>query len=314
VSMRSAVLFLVFNRADTTARVFDAIRQARPPRLYVAADGPRASRPGEADRCEAVRRLATAIDWPCELMTLCRTENLGCKRAVSSGISWFFDHEPEGIILEDDCVPDPSFFPYCDELLERYRDDARVMSICGDNFVSCAWAAPASYYFSSYVPVWGWASWRRAWASYDVEMTAYKQDGQRILADIFADRPRARTHWKGLLDKVAAGQVDTWDYQWLLACWMRGGLCCTPSVNLITNIGFGKDATHTLSPESRLANMPAQRLPPALTHPEDVTAAGEADDWLNKHVLGIDEDAGVAKRVYRAMRDRFHRLRAAGAA
>src|SRR5690349_2048344 len=132
--MKSAILFLVFNRPETTARVFEAIRAAQPPRLYVAADGPRASRIGESERCDLTRRIASAVDWPCDITTLFRAANLGCKNAVSSAISWFFEHEEEGVILEDDCLPDPSFFRYCDELLAHYRDDTRIGLISGNNF------------------------------------------------------------------------------------------------------------------------------------------------------------------------------------
>jgi len=309
--MKSPVLFLVFNRPDTTARVFQTIRAARPPRLYVAADGPRLNRPGEAARCEEVRRIATAVDWPCELVTLFRRENLGCKRAVSSAISWFFDQEVEGIVLEDDCVPDPSFFPYCDDLLARYRDEPKIMCVSGDNFVSSAWTPGESYYFSTYIPVWGWASWRRAWRSYDVEMAAYHQDGPRILDRLFADRPRARERWKGLFDKVCSGQLDTWDYQWLLNCWMRGGLSCMPSINLISNIGFGQDATHTTSPESKLANIPSGSLRMPLKHPTSISPAADADAWLERHVLGIDEDAGLATRWCKALSGQWARALAA---
>jgi hypothetical protein len=290
MNTRSPVLFMVFNRPDTTQRVFEAIRAARPPRLYVAADGPRTAREGEAQRCETTRRIATAVDWPCELITLFRTENLGCKRAVGSAITWFFEHEPEGIVLEDDCLPDASFFAYCDALLERYRDDPRVMCISGDNFISDAWKPEESYYFSIYTHIWGWASWRRAWKSYDIEMSDWKASDPRLLLGrkLPAER-QAQRHWKSVFDRVAAGKIDTWDYQWNYACWKHDGVTCLPKVNLVSNIGFGADATHTVSPESKHANLAVAAIALPLQHPKDVAATALADRWTNKHVFGLDE-------------------------
>ena len=289
MSTRSPVLFLVFNRPDTTQRVFDAIRAARPPRLYVAADGPRAGRAGEADRCEAVRRIATAVDWPCEVVTLMRPTNLGCKRAVSSAITWFFEREPEGIILEDDCLPDPSFFGYCDALLERYRDDDRIMCISGDNFVSAWWKPQDSYYFSTFNHIWGWASWRRAWRHYDVKMTGWQQSGAAAVLDkTFAQSRPARSYWRAVFDKVASGGIDTWDYQWTFVCWRASGLTCLPRVNLISNIGFGADATHAVSAEGKLANLPTEQLDLPLLHPDSIAIAHDADVWTTKHVFGIN--------------------------
>ena len=156
--MPPPVLFIVFNRPETTAQVFAAIRTARPERLYIAADGPRAGREGEAERVAETRAIATAVDWPCQVETLVRPENLGCKRAVSSAISWFFENEPEGIVLEDDTVPLASFFTYADEMLERYRHDDRVMMVNGSNLVSHVYKSPYSYFFSAYPRVWGWVS------------------------------------------------------------------------------------------------------------------------------------------------------------
>src|SRR5271165_4717676 len=171
--MRSPILFLVFNRPETTRRVFETIRAARPPKLYVSADGPRAGRAGEPQRCDEARRIATSVDWPCEVKTLFRDANLGCKMGVSTGISWFFDQEPEGIILEDDIVPLPSFFDYCDELLARYRDDERVAMISGCNPIANDFRVDESYFFARFCGIWGWASWRRAWRHYDVNISAW---------------------------------------------------------------------------------------------------------------------------------------------
>lgn len=286
--MRSPVLLLVFNRPDTTARVFDAIRTARPTRLYVAADGPRRSRPAEFELCEQTRRIATAIDWPCELTTLLREENLGCKRAVSSAISWFFDREPEGIVLEDDCLPDPSFFAYCDAMLERYRADHRVMCVSGDNFIAGHWQPEHSYYFSRYAHIWGWASWARAWKHYDVDL---KSPGNEPVVEVvnrtFPKSANVRAHWLGLLTQITAGRIDTWDYQWAYTLWRCNGLSCMPRVNLISNIGFGPGATHTVSAESKLAGLAAGTMVMPLNHPATVACSDEADAWTEADIFEI---------------------------
>lgn len=291
--MTNPVLFLIFNRPDTTARVFEAIRQARPPRLYVAADGPRPTRAEEAALCQTTRRIATQVDWPCELSTLLREENLGCRNAVSSAIGWFFEHEPAGIVLEDDCLPDASFFPYCDEMLARYRDDERVMCISGDNFIASAWQPEASYYFSRYAHIWGWASWRRAWAHYRVDLSDQTPaDLLTLLARVFPHSAAARNYWYKILYRMSQGRIDTWDYQWAYALWKQGGLSCVPQVNLISNIGFGAAATHTTNPESKLANLAPQSIPLPLIHPARIEATAAADHWTEANVFGIRPSAG----------------------
>lgn len=283
--LQTAVLFLVFNRPDTTARVFEAIRQAKPPRLYVAADGPREGREGEAERVAKVREIATAVDWPCEVKTLFRTKNLGCKCAVSSAITWFFDQEEEGIILEDDCLPQPDFFTFCEGLLDRYRDDEKVSVITGDNFQAGLWRGQGSYYFSRYNHVWGWASWRRAWQYYDGDLTFWPEwkrsaDWSNRLPDKVE-----RRYWEKILDRMHAQQIDTWDYPWTASVWYHGGLTATPNVNLVSNIGFGSDSTHTASADSPLAEMATGALGD-LIHPETITQDQAADRYVFDHTFG----------------------------
>jgi hypothetical protein len=247
--MKTPVLFLIFNRPQTTSRVFGAIRRARPERLYVAADGARASRGGEAERVAETRRIANSVDWPCRVATLFRDENLGCKRAVSSAIDWLFENESEGIILEDDTVPIPSFFTYAEALLERYRDDDRVMMINGSNLISQHYRAPHSYFMSSYAHVWGWASWRRAWQHYDIGVVDWPElkAADELAAMVVGSRRAWRRHWYPIFDAVHAGRIDTWDYQWTYALLKRRGLALTPKFNLVRNIGFGTNATHTIA-------------------------------------------------------------------
>lgn len=167
-----AVLFLIFNRLDTASRVFEAIREARPFRLYIAADGPRLHKLGELEACISVRRLVTQIDWPCEIHTLFREQNLGCARAVKEAIDWFFEHEEEGIILEDDCLPRPEFFSFCSEMLDRWRNNKEIMMISGTNYLFGKISSSYDYYFSHFAAIWGWATWKRAWTQLDLSISA----------------------------------------------------------------------------------------------------------------------------------------------
>ncbi len=292
--MLTPILFIVFNRPDTTAQVFQAIRKARPRRLYVAADGPRPER-DEARLCDSARRTATDVDWPCELKTLFRASNLGCKRGVAGAIDWFFEQEPEGIVLEDDVVPDASFFPYCEELLERFRADKRVSMIGGSNFVSNHVRLDGSYGFSVYGHIWGWATWRRAWADYDREMADWPRwrDAGGLERLRPGDRPFIR-YWRTVFDAAHAGKIDTWDYQWQFSNWRAGRLATIPAVNLTLNIGFRGDATHTKSnaPECLRRSVPrALKFP--LTH-SGVLGSDAVDLSISRKVFGITWSSYVA--------------------
>ncbi|ATC62890.1 nucleotide-diphospho-sugar transferase [Nibricoccus aquaticus] len=245
--MKSPLLFLIFNRPDTTATVFSRIREARPTRLYIAADGPRATRPDEARHCADTRAIATAIDWPCQVTTLFRDKNLGCKEAVSSAIDWFFSHEEEGIILEDDCVPAPDFFPFCDTLLAHHRHDHRIRHIAGCNFQQGTTRGDGSYYFSNLTHVWGWASWRRAWHDYDKDLARYTEDEIFEQLETRFHDPLLAAAWLEMAVSIKKKTVDTWDIQLAVTNLMHGGLSIIPNVNLISNIGFDSRATHTLS-------------------------------------------------------------------
>jgi hypothetical protein len=260
------ILFLIFNRPDTTKLVFEAIRNIKPKQLFIAADGPRLDRPGEKEKCRETRSIITKIDWACEVKTLLQPINLGCKVGVSSAINWFFSEVEKGIILEDDCLPDLSFFPFCAELLEKYRDDSRIMMISGDNFLLSKEKVKYSYYFSKYHFIWGWATWRRSWKLYDVNMTNWPLllDDCNFLA-LFPGK-QERRYWKNILNKTFQGKIDTWDYQWALTKWIHNGLTICPKVNLIKNIGFSREATHTKR-EVLVANLESHAIPFPIKHP-----------------------------------------------
>lgn len=284
--------------------MFEAIRRARPPRLYVAADGPRATRAGEAERCAEVRRIATAVDWPCQVRTLFREQNRGCKLGVSEGITWFFEHEEEGIVLEDDILPLPSFFAYCEALLERYRDDPQVAMVSGCNLVSTQHPVSAtSYFFSIHNHIWGWASWRRAWRNYDVDIAAWPQwDAAGGLQRWLGGNRCATQYWQATFNRIARREIDTWDYQWTFACWKMQGLTALPAHNLTLNLGFGPDATHTVkdAPDCVRRSVPRELAWP-LTHPTRVVADTLADRAIQRHVYGL----GHLRCLRRAIKHAF---------
>lgn len=271
--MTPPILFLVFNRPDTTERIFAAIRAARPTRLYVAADGPRADRPGDLELCAEARRVATAVDWPCELKVLFRDQNLGCGPAVFGAITWFFECEEEGIVLEDDTLPDATFFTYCAELLAHYRDDARIMSICGSGYGDSARFRRASYTFARVFDPWGWASWRRAWRLHDGMLHGFEKY-DRELRRIGPRGFDTAGFWSKEFANTAIGKIDTWDYPWTFSIFKARGLVVYPATNMVSNLGFRRDATHTLLPEdgqkSPLAEMPLVPMRFPMSHPRRV--------------------------------------------
>jgi len=270
--MRSALLFLVFNRPDTTRQVFEAIRKAQPPRLYIAADGPRPDKAGEREKCEEVRRIATAVDWDCEVKTLFREKNLGCKMGVSGGIDWFFEHEEMGVILEDDCLPSRSFFAFCDDLLLRYRDDQRIMHISGMTFVDHD-SNDYSYDFVRVGGIWGWATWRRAWACYEADMDSYPDALEcGVFRDIFAGDKKIMRYFLDKWRSVYGVATNwTWDYQWAYTKIINNSINIMPSKNLVINIGHGlANATHTTKERPLYANMRLGELSFPLIHPRFV--------------------------------------------
>ncbi len=276
------IALFIFNRPQLTSQVFERISDARPRTLLMISDGPRPDRTGEQALVDRCRSLRDRVDWPCEVLTNFADENLGCGRRVASGLDWVFRSFSEAIILEDDCLPEPSFFPYCEHLLERYRNDKRVASISGCNRHRGVTGttdrnAPYSYYLSKYFFAWGWASWRRVWKHYDRKMEqwpAYRDGGQLKSVANCLDEYH---YWYRIFQKTFDGEIDTWDYQMLFACWLQNGLTIVPEVNLIKNLGHGRDATHTVGPEDVLANLATQSVG-ALKHPPSVAPCPSADE------------------------------------
>ncbi len=274
--LSTTVALIIFNRPDTTAEVFAKIAEAKPPKLLVVADGHRPDRPGEIQKCEAARAIIDQVSWDCEVKTNYSERNMGCKLRVSSGISWIFEEVEEAIILEDDCVPHPSFFRYCEELLQRYRHDERIGMISGDNFQFGATRNDYSYYFSRYNHIWGWASWRRAWRYYDRDLTDWPAEFCRGSLRSRFESPVEYRMWSKAFNDVSKGRIDTWDYQWTCVLWLQSMLTVLPSINLVSNIGFGPEATHTVGISSA-ANLPAEKMEFPLRHPHNVLRDVEAD-------------------------------------
>jgi hypothetical protein len=299
---RSAVLFIIFNRPDTTARVFAQIKATRPPRLYIAADGPRNNCPEDIALCKQARDIATAVNWDCEVKTLFSEGNSGCKEAVSSAITWFFDNEEEGIILEDDCLPASDFFRFCDTLLDKYRFDTRIRHISGANLQHGKIWGNAAYYFSNMTFIWGWATWRRVWNDYDKELTKYDQkEVKEHLINIFDD-PLIVDSWQHVFEEVKAGNIDTWDHQLGLVNFFNNSLSIIPNKNLVSNIGFGENAIHTIDANSLFANIPLAEIN-EITHPLYILPEKKADLFTIDYVFNIAE----RRRKQNLLRRRFKR-------
>ena len=283
------VLLITFNRADTLARVLSVLKKVGVSRLYVAQDAPRANKPADEAKTKAVRDLIEAIDWQCEVKTHFQSDNQGCMHGPHRALDWFFSQVEEGIVLEDDCLPHPDFFGYCAELLEKYRLDTRVMAISGDR-------SPLppnldfqgrSYGFSRFSLIWGWASWRRAWKTYDLELKSWPEvrDSGR-LKGLFRDEDVYNSLYDTFEGVHSGRHVTTWDYQWTYNCLFHSGLSIIPSKNLISNLGFGTDSTHTADASSPRAEVPTEPLLP-LIHPEMVFPWNDLDLALLKDGLGF---------------------------
>lgn len=270
------ILLIVFNRADTARLVLNEIRKIRPSQLFIAADGPRLDK-NEEKACVEARQLAMEVDWPCEVKTNFLEENLGPRLAIGKFVTWFFDNVEAGIIFEHDCLPDSSFFGFCEELLEKYKDDKRIMHISG-NFFQPQKIGEADYYFS-YIPhIWGWATWRRAWQKYDVNMTDWP-DNKKIVKRI-SKKWLNQQKWLYILQKVYEGRANTWDYQWTYAMLKNNGLAVNPNCNLVTNIGFGPGAVHSFDPDDKFAKLPLNKVDFSVVHPEKIIKDQSADDYI----------------------------------
>lgn len=294
---KAAVLLLTFNRPDTTQKVLDEIRQYRPKQLFVAGDGPRNSS-DRADIEEVKRIVRENADWDCELETSFFETNLGCRRGVVRAIDWFFARVSEGIILEDDCVPHPDFFAFCEEMLARYREEKQVMHVAGDNSAGVSSSNGESYTFVRYPHIWGWATWSRAWQKYDRDLTDFHRAVlEKKMRAVFPKRSERRL-WVPLLESLReTGVPDTWDWQWAATLFLQDGLSVQPTVNLVSNIGFDSRATHTSDAGPR-SHYPSQRIYP-LIHPQGVKRDRPAERRMFVRTQrGINGRVHVIRRIF----------------
>ena len=272
-NVNTPILFLIFNRPSTTVRVFAQIKKMKPSRLYIASDGPRFLE--EKAICAQVRDIATDVDWDCSVITLFRDENLGCGRAISEAISWFFEHEPEGIILEDDCLPADSFFGFCSVMLERYRNDERIGHINGSNYQNGIIRGDGSYYFSTLTHVWGWAGWRRVWKDYQLRPESYaKFENMRYIEQLPA-HSLYKDIWLHYFRIHCFGTANAWGYQYSYLNLINHRLTVIPNSNLITNIGCADNPTHFIQ-DHPLADVPLCEME-EIVHPSFFVADIEAD-------------------------------------
>lgn len=274
---KTPVVMIIFNRPDTANQVFEIVKKAKPPKLLLIGDGARPNKPGEAEKVEECRKIQHKVDWDCEVLTNFSDTNMGCKKRISSGLDWVFGNVERAIILEDDCKPADCFFRFCDEMLEYYKDDERIMLVSGDNQSPKCQKLEESYYFTKHVHIWGWATWRRAWQKNDTSMKDWPQISASGAFDHLFKNPRYNFYWKQFFNILHDNRVNSWAGPWVYSVWKESALAIAPKHNLITNIGFGKDATHTKS-GSIYAQMQTAELDFPLVHPKYVLADAKLDE------------------------------------
>ena len=297
------VLFIIFNRPDETKKVFDKIKEIKPKSLFIAADGPRSNFPNDYNKCSKTREIILKnIDWDCDVKTLFSDINLGCGYGPKSAISWFFEQVDEGIILEDDCVPDNTFFEFCKVLLEKYRYDEKISIISGSNFDrEGIYSNKNEDYFFSVIPyTWGWATWKRNWEKYDYEIKRWRKINKKKLLDNLHENIEHKLYWRKIFDDIYnSTPQDIWDYQFFFSCFLQNQLAIIPSNNLISNIGHNFSATHTINPKSLKANIPRKPVNFPLKHPKGIKRNFEYDNYLQATCYGKIKYVSLIKKVKR---------------
>jgi hypothetical protein len=303
------VALIIFRRPQFTERVLEAVARVKPSKLLVIADGPRPDRPDDVAACAATRAVIDRVDWDCEVVKNYSEVNLGCGRRPASGISWVFEQFEEAIILEDDCVPNPTFFWFCEELLKKYRDDERIMHIAGSTYRRRPVQTPYSYCFSQFNGAWGWATWRRAWRYFDASLKLWPQLRDTSWLKDRIEDARGEKYWANEYERAyeRGGDVSYWDHQWTFACWANSGLSILPRVNLVSNVGCGSDGTHCFDESDLMSNVPAMEMPFPLSHPPMVLQNRDVDrSFLREIVIPRLRPQPLASRTkLRRMLSRF---------
>ena len=277
------IVVVIFNRPQCAKQLMDALNSLQPTNIYVVSDAPRDDVAGEKAKVLASRSFFENIPWPCQVQYDYASRNMGTMDRISSGLDWVFSNVRQAIILEDDCIPNLEFFQFCEVLLERYAEDERVLSISGTRLAP-EQSSPIDYQFSRYAFCWGWATWARAWSKFDCDMLSYaKTRKTKFLRSHFGGFRQA-IYWRWLLDRVVDGRIGSWAYKWTFAHWFNNGLAIVPRVNLVSNEGFGEDATNTKT-KSRWLSMDVKMLSFPLREPLKVVPDSEADQWIEDHVF-----------------------------
>lgn len=280
--LTTPVALIIFNRPDKTKKVFEEIRKVKPAELFIIADGPREGNNDDKHLCLETKDIVEKIDWDCKVHKDYSNNNIGLRKRVSTGLNWVFEHTEEAIILEDDCVPHPSFFRFCEELLDYYRNEEKIMAIAGTNFISLQKPEHNSYFFSAFVNVWGWASWRRAWINYDDKINDWPNLSKGDFLLKILQNEKSVKYWNTILQEVYEEKINSWAYRWLFSCWQNDGLIIIPAVNSVTNIGFGKEATNTKGPGKRSAVNPSNEIVFPLKHPKNIERDEDTDKLITK--------------------------------
>ena len=301
--MKTPVVLIIFNRPHHTEKVFEVIRQAQPSQLLVIADGPRTNRPEDKEKCASARAIIDRVDWKCQVFKNYSDINLGCDPRIIDGLNWVFDTVEEAIILEDDCIPHPTFFTYCEELLGRYRHDPRVMNISGQNVLFGRKRTDYSYYFSRFTLCWGWATWRRSWQYFDVNLKLWPEvRDKKFMKDILED-PYAVKVWERTAQMLYDGRLTGWDFKWMFSCWLQNGLCLISDRNLVTNIGYGAEATHIHDEQAPYIKMAIEAMDFPLKHPPFILRDLEADKFTQRTLF--DYDPNIFKKAQNKIKKLF---------
>lgn len=267
--LKTAVVLFIYNRPELTKKLIKILKDVKPKKLLIVADGPKAGSEFDRKLCLETRSSVEDVTWDCEVIRSYSDSNLGLKQRIVSGLKWVFELEERAIILEDDCHPSRSFFSFCDELLDLYSGDGRVGMIQGGSFGDTH-SLVDSYYFSNRPKIWGWATWRRAHEIYEPNLDSWKRLDSRQKIALLRKRGLSAAEARRTIRTLnRVDSIDTWDYQWVVSMWLNGLTSATPRVNLVKNNGFGEAATHTVF-ESLSADLPTHTLEEPISHPNDV--------------------------------------------